>query len=395
MELLDVARGFAVFGILLVNFSSMKSAAWYGRFISQNSDEALTADRVAEWLIYYFAEGKFITILSLLFGLGFGMLMEKAERTGDRFLLHRRLTFLLALGLVHGVFIWHGDILTFYAIGGFILLLFRHCRPRTLCVWAAVLYVAGVILYLAVTVGVFLGADAVGGPGTAERWLLEMKAAAERVYATGTPGEIMWQRGIDFLVSGVFALLWMPETVSCFALGLAAWKSDVPVRLAHSQTAARRVLWWTIPVAIFAPGFTIVYEAGVFEQTYLLWGVSMLSPFLGPPAMASVYLALMVLCWEQKTGQWLLHPLSFVGRMALTNYLLQSVIGTLLFYSYGGALFGKVSIMRGLLFIALIWALQIIVSRAWLKRFPFGPMEWCWRQWTYRRWRRIRSVQLQ
>ncbi|RYD74011.1 MAG: DUF418 domain-containing protein, partial [Verrucomicrobiaceae bacterium] len=322
LELLDVARGFAIFGILLVNFSSMKSAAWYGRFLSSGTEDISTSDQIADWAIYFLAEGKFITILSLLFGLGFGMLMEKAEQTGDRFLLSRRFVFLLGLGLVHGLFIWHGDILTFYAIGGFILLLFRKCSPRTLCIWAAALYIAGAVLYLAVMMAVFLGADALGDPGMIDRWLLEMKAAAEQAYGSGTFMEIMWQRAIDFLINGVFAFLWMPATISCFALGLAAWKAGVPAGLDQLQPAARRLFCWALPIAVFAPAFSMAYGAGVFEQTLFLWGVSMLVHFLGPPAMAAVYLALLVLIWGHPIGRLLFHPLAPVGRMALTNYLL-------------------------------------------------------------------------
>ena len=392
LVLIDAIRGFAILGILSVNLPSMKSSAWYRRLMVEDAPTPWTLTYAAESLRYFLAEGKFITILSLLFGFGFGMLLEKAEKTGDRFLLHRRLVCLLLIGLLHAFLIWPGDILALYAFAGLALLLFRHCRPRTLCVWAALLYGAGIVSNGLVVTAIYFGAESMGGPGTWDGWLQYLHSTGDRIYSSGSFGEIMQHRALEFSIACIFLAIEFPETVSLFVLGLAAWKAGYASRLGVSAGMARVVLYGALPIAFLSHALPWAISSGVLEETLWTWILVLPLQSTGPSAMAAVYISLLVICWEIPVCRLLLHPLAPVGRMALTNYLLQSAIVTTIFYSYGGGFYGKISFLGGLGVIGLVWAIELTLSRWWLRHFPMGPLEWMWRSFTYRRWRFARST---
>src|SRR5688500_1977833 len=138
-ETLDVLRGFALFGILLVN---MALFSWPATYAVLTTEESWTtrADKIADWVVRFVAEGKFYPLFSFLFGWGMTVQMERAKSREGSFVrfFSRRLLVLLGIGLVHAFLIWEGDILMAYAVFGFLLLAFRNRRPRTLLLWATV-----------------------------------------------------------------------------------------------------------------------------------------------------------------------------------------------------------------------------------------------------------------
>ncbi|MCS6962969.1 hypothetical protein [Thermoflexus sp.] len=151
IQIVDILRGFALFGILFVNMPAFSQP--FQALLFPMSPAALWYDHAARWLIHFLGEGKFYTLFSLLFGLGFTLQMERIESRGGRFVLFylRRLLVLLGIGIVHAFLIWAGDILILYALLGLLLLLFRKAQPRTLLVWIILLIALPLLLNAAVT----------------------------------------------------------------------------------------------------------------------------------------------------------------------------------------------------------------------------------------------------
>jgi uncharacterized protein len=302
----------------------------------------------------------------------------------------RRLLVLLLIGAAHALLVWVGDILVSYAVLGFVLLLFRNRSPRTLLVSAAISLLlavlinaapAGLQLYGEWSSGAAERVEQSADTGEAAFELLAQQAS--RVYAHGTFAEILTQRIRDLrslytlVIFGVFSILTM------FLLGLYVGRRGIFQDVhAHVPFIRRAMLW----------GFGIGIAGNL---TFAITAVSTGSPLadlagsvgfeVGAPALSIAYMSGITLLAEREVWRRRLTPLAAVGRMALSNYLLQSLICTTVFYSYGLGLFGKVGPAEGVAFAVGIYAVQIPLSVWWLRRFQFGPMEWLWRSLTYLR----------
>lgn len=390
IQVVDMLRGFALFGILLVNMALFKVAVSF-EHLSATSIANLP-DQLAALAIKLLADGKFFTLFSFLFGLGFSIQMIRAQQRGAHFVPRyiRRLLVLFLIGLAHVTLIWFGDILVTYALLGLVLLLFRNSSHRTLLIWAAALLTS--VTLLAATATIFVEterADPAGGPAIerAETQLLASDAAdAERrteVYATGSYPDTLVERvnnpdGLAF-VMGVQGV----PVLAMFLLGLYAGKrgilADVPAHL----TLLRRVRFWGLALGLPLNALVVLAQAklGLFSTL----AVQFMGYSLAAPVLSMGFAATFVLLVQDKEWHRRLAPLGAAGRMALTNYLLQSLICTTLFYGYGYGLYGKVGAAMGLLLTVFIFALQIAWSEWWLNRFRFGPMEWLWRTLTYGR----------
>ncbi len=391
---IDVIRGVAILGILVVN---MMYFAWpFYHELIPGAAWTSPADRVAEVLIWFFAESKFITMFSLMFGLGLAMLMGRAEAKGQevRPLFVRRMLVLLLIGAVHTVLFWVHDILVYFALVGFLLLLFRRKEPASLKRWAAVVFLVPVVV-----TGAFVGLGALAatlpeGAAEMEAAMQENVAMFERmyeqalaVYSTGSFGEVTVQRIVDFgmeFVGGfiggsLFVILGM------FLLGLAAgkarWLQDPEAHVA----AWRRVLRTAGPIGLIGSAVLVVGRLGA-DPGMLSWRdlATSAGTFIGAPAMCLAYVSAIVLLSRKARWRKLFRPLAAVGRTALSNYLLQSVICTTLFYGYGFGLFGQVGPAAGLALTVGIYALQVVLSNLYVQRFRYGPAELLWRKLTYR-----------
>jgi uncharacterized protein len=397
IEIVDILRGFALFGILLVNMAVFK-ASWAGLQYTATTDPS-PLDRIATLAVDFFATGKFFTLFSFLFGFGFAIQMIRAQQKGVPFVprFARRLLVLLAIGLIHALLIWYGDILVSYALIGFLLILFRNRSPRALLIWASALLLVATLL-----IGGFMGLMELSRmvpEGRAALAQVEAQTLAQTegdvardlaIYGGGSYGEIVRERISDYggLLFGV--LFMVLPILAMFLLGLYAGKLGILHDPAAHLTLLRRVRFWGLLL-----GFGLSLLLVIGQMRLSLFGAlfsELLHFSLSGPLLSMGYAATIVLLAQHERWRSRLAPLGSAGRMALTNYLLQSLICTTLFYGYGFGLFGQVGAALGIVIALVIYALQIPFSMWWLRRFQFGPMEWLWRSLTYGAWQPMRRT---
>ncbi len=386
---IDILRGAAILGILVVNMGLFSMPE--GVPVHQLWPHAV--DGAADKLILFVAQEKFKTLFSFLFGLSLAVQMMRAEArgAGARFLplYARRLFVLFLIGVAHFLFLWDGDIVHNYAMLGVVLLLFRRRSPRTLLVGAGVLLCIPMLFYGLTTSYAITGH--VSRP--AMKWIAyengdashETSEATARMYSRGTYAEMIAFRARE-LPGDVTPASDDAYVLGIFLLGLYAGRR----RIFHDCSAHRRLLQrvqrWGLVIGV--AGNAAFAAGGAYDPapTSVMQNVGRMCLLVGAPALGLCYAATIALLTQHETWRRRLAPLAMVGRTAFSNYLLQSLICTTLFYSYGLDLFGKVRPSLGLLLTTAIFLIQVPLSVWWLRRFQFGPVEWLWRSLTY--WQR-------
>ena len=386
IEALDVIRGAALFGILAANMRGFNGPL--AAYLDHSLMWTDAVSRAGQAVVDLFISGKFITLFAFMFGIGFAVMLDRANARGAAFtrIYLRRLTALLVFGVVHAVFLWWGDILTAYALLGFPLLLFRRRAQRTLLIWAAALYA-----YPTAIAALMLGLQTAGvpipmpPPATPEE--LQRIIA---VYATGSYGAILQQNiaELPMLVLGIF--FFYPRVLGIFLFGVWVWREGIVRNLAGSTDVLRLCQRHALWVALLFNAATVavmeVYHPNpIAPSTWAL--VANVTSAIGMPAGSLFYATTLVLLWQSAAWRSRLRPFGAVGRTALTNYLLQSVICTTLYYSWGGGFYGQVNPVAGLVPTVAIYAAQVAASVYWTRHFTYGPMEWVWRRLTYGRGR--------
>jgi uncharacterized protein len=390
---LDVVRGFALLGILLMNvefFLRPVQALVLGR---EQWPQAV--DRAAGWLVAAFVQGKFYILFALLFGMGFAIQLERWGRDGGpfagRFL--RRMAGLAAIGLLHATLIWYGDILFSYALIGVALLAFRRTPVRRLPAWGLALVVVPLLVGTALRWQTGRSAERATGGGPAAQARAEYLAGvragaaeAERVYRSGTPAEIQVQRVEDARLQFGFFPFFAPGVLGIFLLG--AWfvragvVADPEAHAALLRRLTRTGLALGAPLAVAA--MHLGADAGQADVSpHALGGhvvMQAASLLLGLAYFAGLLRIARRPGWVSR-----LAPVAAAGRMALSNYLLQSILVTALAYGWGLGLYGRVPRATQLLLALAVWGVNLAVSHWWLARFRFGPAEWLWRSITYGR----------
>jgi uncharacterized protein len=396
LPVLDLLRGIAILGILPANIPI------YGLFTAWGGSPAESgivtwADRAATALTHVFIDGKMITLLSILFGVGLAIQAERARAANRPFVEYylRRLALLFAIGLAHALLLWFGDILTSYAIVG-VGALFLGMLGRRGLRWAiaACFTWAYGFVFAVVLLGWALGADehkttASGSPARAaeskeeepgeavgqaiEKYFSE--ANITRIYREGPYWEIVVNRLVCLAFTAVvFWLVMGWYLLGCFLVGISLLRRG----LFHDVSRHRRLLY-----GFLAAGLLVGLPLEVLYAVAEARAPNSLLPTLywcsGALLMALGYLALFALWGQSGRVEWLQRRFRAVGRMALTNYLLQSVICTTLFYSYGFALFGRFGRAELLLVVAAVWLCELIWSPIWMRYFRMGPVEWVWR----------------
>ncbi len=382
---LDALRGIALLGILMVNMASFKGLSTLEMFPRLES-LAQPVDRIAFWFIQALFMGKFYPIFAFLFGLGFALQTGRLEARGlnPTGIMLRRLLALLAFGAFHGLFIWTGDVLLIYALSGMVLLLFRNFSPRAVLYWVLGLW--GIQSLCCLSCSGLLFVSAPSGTGAAQSdFLAAYIEQGRQAYATGSYWEAQKFRFIEWLLMFTNAIFFTPNVLMMFLLGLYFGKLGVFERLREY----RRLMLWLmgigLPVGLATNG---LYATGLLnalraENELLRYAWLTLGIIFGP-ILALGYVGAFGWLWTASEGlQRALSPVAAAGRMALTNYLMQSVICTLLFYGYGLGLHGKVGVAQGVGLTVLIWGVQVAWSTLWLTRYQYGPMEWLWRSLTY------------
>ena len=392
IQIVDILRGFALFGILFVNMTIFSQPM---QAIVLPADPNLPFyDRAALWLIHALGEGKFYALFSLLFGLGLTLQMERIEGRGGRFvpLYARRLLVLLGIGLVHAFLIWMGDILILYALLGFLLILFRKARPRTLLIWVVILIALPLLFSAAATALIAWASNFPEATSQIEQSFAQTEAAfvsdlqrAAQVYTHGDFAAITAQRVSDYFGIGMtgFAVMGF-NVMAMFLLGVYFGKRGFFKNLPENQGLFRKLLLWGLLIGLTGNLLyaTLIIPISRIYQTWTLF-LATTGQTVGAPLLMLAYVS--ALCLLALSPGWgkRLRVLAPVGQMALTNYLTQSIVCTLIFYGYGLGLFGKVGHAAGIALAIAIYLLQIPFSHWWMKRFYYGPAEWLWRSLTY------------
>jgi len=386
---IDILRGMALFGILAANMR-----AFFAPLDIYGNIGALypgRADVLAQAFIDVFIQGKFISIFSFLFGLGFAIQMSRAEARGVRFLgfYPRRLLALALFGLIHGVLIWGGDILLTYAFSGAILLLFRKRPQKTLLWWAGSLFALPII---AGTIILILRFTRFRQP-----WMDPKPPDMQKlhdvigIYAHGTVRQILAQNWVEWnqeLPLTLFAIY----AVALFLLGMWVWRAGIVQRLDEYRPVLKSVCAWCIALGLILNIFIAIVKAVVPPTSFSLWGwcAGILS-LSASHILSAGYISGLALIFLHQDWRRVLLPFAAVGRMALTDYLMQSVLCTLFFYHYTTGLYGRIGPAIGLVPTFVLYGAQVVFSNWWLKRYRFGPMEWLWRGLTYGKFPSMRN----
>jgi uncharacterized protein len=399
IQIVDILRGFALFGILLVNMAIFSQP--FQAILFPADPEMPWYDWAATWLIHFLGEGKFYALFSLLFGLGMILLMERIEARGRKFapFYARRLLALLLIGFVHAFLIWPGDILILYALLGFPLLLFRKAKPRTLLIWAVILISLPLLFIAAVTGLVALGGMTPEGAQQIEQSFAAVKAGyladftrGYEVYAGGNFLEITARRVYDYMSMGLASIFVLGFNIlAMFLIGVWFGKRRIFNELEAHRPFFRKLLAWGLIVGLLGNALYATLIMGIprYDASIELL-VATVAQGIGAPLLMLGYVAAICLLALRPAWGRRLAVLAPVGQMALTNYLLESIVCTLIFYGYGLALFGRAGAAWGIVLTVVIYLLLIPFSHWWMKRFLYGPAEWLWRSMTYWRLQPIR-----
>ena len=378
---LDLLRGWAMFGVLWSNLN--------GDYATSKPVSGL--DHALSWAQTNLLESRFYSLLILLFGIGFGIQLTRADRNAVdlRSTYYRRTAALLVIGIVHGTLIWGGDILTIYSLVAFALVMFRTASTKRILIAALLLFFIGPII---VSEAMYLSGLRIVLPCSS--------CGSTAIYAHGTWLQIEHARVGDYLQwLGRWGLSSYVTVLASFLMGLWAVKSGYLRRVIDDPRTTRRLL--VVALAAAAIGYArwqwadnlwprgqaprnsdAAFAFAYFQLETLRWYVLRLFDW-ATVGGAVTYACVLLLIWQRPRGERLLQPLAATGRMALTTYLTQSIVCTLLFYGYGLGWYGSVGFTGMLLITVILFGCQMAVSTWWLARFRYGPVEWVWRTLTY------------
>ena len=408
---IDVLRGVAVLGILVMNIYAFAMP-----FIAYNNPLALGGlepHNLGTWFFTHILfDQKFLSIFAMLFGAGLVIMSTRAESRGTKLgrIYYRRQFWLLLIGAIHGYFIWMGDILFLYAAIGMLVYLFRNREPRTLIIVAVLILPVALLLgygnakrvdAMIVEVAEIEELQASGNElddeqkETLEDWEESRQFMAptdEDMQADldayrGGYLEIVEHRAPIVLMMQVFVTLFfgMSRVGALMMIGMAMMKLGVfsgerSVSFYRKMMLAGYVIG--LPLTIFSASDMYAHQ---FDPLYVM-RVGGIANYWGSVIVAFGHIGLVMLVVKTGALQKIMARFAAVGRMALTNYLMHSVILTTVFYGYGFSLYGSIPRFWQMGFVVAVIALQLMLSPWWLSRYRFGPVEWLWRSLTY--WKR-------
>jgi len=388
IEILDVIRGFAIFGIIIANIQS-----WSGyKFIPFEQLHSLAYDEFnssLKYLFLFFIDTKFYTLFSILFGVGFYLQFHKFRDKQAEFLktYRRRLLWLMVFGAIHAFF-WSGDILFIYGGVGLVFVLFRNLEHNKLLIVSIISYYSWLVydILIAYYFPEFMNIEA-----TAYKTYVDIPPEqVTAVFSNGTFFEVLqmnWHnlywRYFDLIPAGR-----LTKVLALFLLGYYLMSISYFTKYASSVKLL-------IIYGVFGIGLTYIsYEIGgsMASFSHDLNNVA----FKAIAATGQIFLAMFyvsVLTILDKThffNRLFHHTFVYVGRMSFTNYLMHTVFGYLIFYPFFGGLFGTMGILEISVLGVMLYGVQIIFSTIWQKYFIFGPLEWGWRCLTYKKLFKIR-----
>ncbi|NRD54409.1 DUF418 domain-containing protein [Corallococcus exiguus] len=392
---LDALRGFALLGVFISN-----SLNWFnGRlFLPKEQALALAASPLELTVNSLFAlliEQKFVTLFTLLFGLGFALQMTRAEGRGTSIVpvYRRRLLVLLGIGLVHMFALWLGDILTTYALVGFLLLSFRQCSEKTVLVWAALfLFVVPTVFSIGQRVlPVML--DGAAATERAQKATREEDAERRAAFFAGLSSDSVVTSQQANAAYGWASIpnpnrpVLLSIILGRFLLGLWAGRRGLLQDVERHRPLLRKLATWGLGVGsvigLVVLALNLTYRGVTSLPGWLVW--MRIPKDVGILFLGVGFAAAFALLFQKERWRKVLGVFTPAGRMALTLYLMQSVLSITLYDGWGLGLVGRTPPSLTVVFSLLLFAGQVAFSHWWLARFRFGPVEWLWRSLTYGR----------
>jgi uncharacterized protein len=392
---LDVLRGFALLGILVMNIQvfAMPGAAYMNPTVWGD----LAGANYLVWLLsHLLADQKMMTIFSMLFGAGIVVFASRLEGRGIRpvRLHYRRSLWLLVFGALHAYLLWYGDILFLYAVCALVVFWCRHWPARRLLVVGVLVVSVASATFLLSGWSMRFWPPEVMAEFVDETWdpSPEQLDAELAAYRGGWLSQMTHRAPHAFQFQTFFLLMWgIWRAGGLMLIGMALYKLGV------FSAARDAAFYWTL-VAIGALGGLPVVAYGVQWNWANDWGP--LSMFYGTQfnywgsiLVSLGWVGVVMLVCQRGALAWLTTRLAAVGQMAFTNYILHSVICTVIFYGHGLGWFGYVERTGQLATVLGIWVFQLAVSPVWLRHYQFGPLEWLWRCLTYGRMQPIRRAE--
>lgn len=395
---LDVLRGLSIFGIFLANLQwfSFSFLRVGGKYVFPEADSKLS------FLYAVLVDGKFYSIFSLLFGWGIAIQINKLHQSGHQSIkfIYRRLLFMLWLGGVHLFFIWEGDIVFFYAIVGFILVYFRKYSDRTIVLTGILLVLSPIVLYTLKMVFPWFNYPAetlvdLGDYLYKRNGLTDPYSKSVAYLENDSILTDVWINICDspYRYADLFFVSRISKVLGAMLIGFAIGRSGIYTKLPRYKKQLSFIViitaLMTLPLnyflALLAENSKAYYGLQIEGLYYTI--VYALAVF--PLAMA--YVAGLALLFESGRIRFILNLFVPLGKMAFSNYMMQSLIGIFTFYGIGLGLMHQMGALSWTLFAIVVLATQIIVSTLWLRYFNFGPLEWIWRSLTHGRmqpWRK-------
>jgi len=372
IEALDMLRGFALLGIFIANMLVFHSPYMYMdpyTWFSTPGDMA-----IFKW-IDIFVEASFYPIFAMLFGYGLNMQYEKSIANKMSFapVMARRMGVLLGFGLLHALFIWMGDILFTYALMGFMMIAFVRIPKKWMLPLATFFYIVPSAIIYGFTYFLNKLDPNAMMEGYADIHQIERSLEA---YAYGSYGEIFSFRLSEWLTYGLTASLlgiFVVLPLIMIGAGLSKWK-------VIERAGELKVVITIVTVVSLAAGIWMKaapHIGGPSPEALIL------QTQFGGPVLAIGYIGLLLLLYQLPLVRTILRPISKAGRMSLTTYITQSIVGTLIFYAYGFGMYGKVDLATGVGIAVGVFLIQVLFAELWLSKFRMGPLEWLWRKGTY------------
>ncbi len=390
---LDTLRGFALLGVCMANYPEFSLYS----FLSSQEQAAMPtaeADNIVHWLMLTLIDGKFYTLFSLLFGIGFSIIIANAQAKGANGMriFYRRMLILLLIGFAHLMLVWSGDILMLYAALGMLLPLVSKWSDRRLLTVAAVLLALPMAVDgVAEALGVELGAS-----------LLELEwhfcgcfGITEENFATWLRDAESYSGVSAFLVQGAFERMWefvvgnrYFKVMGLFMLGFYIGRHRLYADLETNASLFKKVARWGFLCGL---PMSLVYAWSSINGRPLGNALHTVFYTLSVYPMGLAYAASLALLFRKCPNFGLWKTLAAPGRMAMTCYLCQSLLGMLIFYGTGFGLGTSLGLWQTELVALGVFAFEAAVCHAWLRGMNYGPFEWVWRMLTYGKWLRIRK----
>lgn len=405
---LDTVRGFALLGILLMNIVGF---GLYGSYDNPTISGGATGINLWIWTaMHILAEGKMRCLFSMVFGAGVILLTSRAEQRGagasTADVYYRRNLWLAAAGILHAFLLWQGEVLYIYGMCALVLYPFRHLAPKALLTIGALL--------LAITAGcnIYMGADTAALISKGKAALLAEKGGAKltetqvedkekweqmRKHAQPTAAEVekknqQWRGGIVDVLKVRAEGVWRWHSIAYYHY----WNLDIFSMMFIGMGLFKLGIFsGTRSTGFYAAMAATGYVVGLSINSYTAY-VRVASNFdlvvnaysavtydIGRLSIALAHVAALMLLVKGGMLLWLMRPLAAIGQMALSNYLMHSVVCSTIFCGYGFGMYGRMERYQLYYVVAGLWLFQMIASPIWLRHYQFGPAEWAWRSLTY------------